>query len=180
MVNGLLVAWLRVPSIVATLGTLSIYRGFAFLVAGGKQVTLTELPPGYTDPARATILGIVPLFLVIAVVVVIVAAVVLRQTRSAVVYAVGSNPEAAAFLGIRLAVVTFAVFSAVRPARRPRRDPVGDAVRDDQRDRRDRGHAPGHRGRRRRRGQHLRRIGTVVGAGLGAMFLPSSPTRSSS
>ncbi|HSS35039.1 MAG TPA: ABC transporter permease [Patescibacteria group bacterium] len=112
MVNGLLVAWLRVPSIVATLGTLSIYRGFAFLVAGGKQVTLTDLPAGYTDPARATVLGIVPLFLVIAVVVIIVFAVVLRQTsfgRS--VYAVGSNPEAAEILGINSRVVTFAVFS---------------------------------------------------------------------
>ena len=41
----------------ATLGTLSIYRGIDFLIAGGKQVTLTELPPGYTDPAAATVLG---------------------------------------------------------------------------------------------------------------------------
>ena len=55
-------------------------------------MTLTDLPAGYTDPARDTVLGI-PLFLVIAVVVVIVAAVVLRQTsfgRS--VYAVGQQP----------------------------------------------------------------------------------------
>ena len=40
MINGLTVAVLRVPSIVATLGTLSIYRGIDFLIAGGKQVTL--------------------------------------------------------------------------------------------------------------------------------------------
>ena len=112
MFNGFLVAVLRVPSIVATLGTLSIYRGLAFLLAGGKQVTLTDLPPGYTDPAQATVLGIVPLFVVLAVVIVAIAAVVLRQTafgRS--VYAVGSNPEAAEVLGIDSRVVTFAVFS---------------------------------------------------------------------
>ena len=112
MVNGFLVAVLRVPSIVATLGTLSIYRGLAFLVAGGKQVTLIDLPPGYTDPAAATVLGVVPVFLVIAVVIVIVAAIALRQTpfgRS--VYAVGSNPEAAEILGIDSRVVTFVVFS---------------------------------------------------------------------
>jgi rhamnose transport system permease protein len=112
VVNGFLVAVLRVPSIVATLGTLSIYRGLAFLVAGGKQVPLSDLPPGYTDPARATVLGVVPLFVVLAVVIVVVAAVVLRQTpfgRS--VYAVGSNPEAAEVLGINARLVTFVVFS---------------------------------------------------------------------
>ena len=41
MINGVVVALFRVPSIVATLGTLSIYRGIDFLLAGGKQVTLT-------------------------------------------------------------------------------------------------------------------------------------------
>lgn len=112
MINGFLVAVLRVPSIVATLGTLSIYRGLAFLVAGGKQVTLIDLPPGYTDPARATVFGVLPVFLVLAVVIVIVAAIILRSTpfgRS--VYAVGSNPEAAEVLGINARVVTFVVFS---------------------------------------------------------------------
>ena len=113
MINGIVVAVFRVPSIVATLGTLSIYRGFAFLLAGGKQVTLTDLPPGYTDPARETVLGIIPLFLALAIVIVTVTAVILRQTRfGRSVYAVGSNPEAAEIIGIRTRVVTFAVFAA--------------------------------------------------------------------
>jgi rhamnose transport system permease protein len=112
MVNGVVVAVLRVPSIVATLGTLSIYRGFVLFVAGGKQVTLTELPAGYTDAARATIAGIIPLFLLIAVVIVAVMAVIMRQTRfGRQVYAVGSNPEAAEILGIRAGLITFVVFS---------------------------------------------------------------------
>jgi len=111
MFNGFLVSALRVPAIVATLGTLSLFRGFDYLIAGGKQVTLTELPPGYTDPARYTILGI-PLFVLIAIAVVVVTSIVLRQTIfGRQVYAVGSNPEAAAILGIRSGVVVFAVFS---------------------------------------------------------------------
>jgi rhamnose transport system permease protein len=111
MINGLLVAGLRVPAIVATLGTLSLYRGFAFLLAGGKQVTLTDLPPGYTDPASAVVLG-VPVFLLLAVAIVAVTGVALRQTRfGRQVYAVGSNPEAAEILGIRARLVTFSVFS---------------------------------------------------------------------
>jgi rhamnose transport system permease protein len=111
MINGVVVALFHVPSIVATLGTLSIYRGIDFLLAGGKQVTLTELPPGYTDGARATLIGI-PVFVLIALVVVVVCGVVLRQTRfGRSVYAVGSNPEAASILGIRTTLVTFVVFS---------------------------------------------------------------------
>jgi len=111
MINGFVVAVLRVPSIVATLGTLSVYRGFVLLIAGGKQVTLTDLPEGYTDAARASVAG-VPLFLIIAFAIVVVTAVVLRQTRfGRQVYAVGSNPEAASILGIRAGAITFIVFS---------------------------------------------------------------------
>ena len=111
MINGFVVAVLRVPAIVATLGTLSIYRGVDFLLAGGKQVTITDLPPGYTDAATANILGI-PLFVVIAVAIVAIVGILLRQTRfGRQVYAVGSNPEAATILGIRTRLVTFAVFS---------------------------------------------------------------------
>ena len=92
MFNGFLVSALRVPAIVATLGTLSLFRGFDYLIAGGKQVTLTELPPGYTDPARWTIVG-VPLFVLIAVAVVVVTSLVLRQTTfGRQVYAVAATP----------------------------------------------------------------------------------------
>ena len=112
MINGIVVGALRVPAIVATLGTLSIYRGIVFLLAGGKQVTLTDLPEGYTALARANVFGI-PLFFVIALVIVVVAAIVLRQTRfGRQIYAVGSNPEAAEILGIRAGLVTFVAFSA--------------------------------------------------------------------
>lgn len=111
MVNGVLVAFLRVPSIVATLGTLSIYRGIDFFIAGGKQVTVGQLPPGYTDIARATFIG-VPVFVWLALIVIAISTVVLRQTRfGRQVYAVGSNPEAATILGIRTRLVVFAVFS---------------------------------------------------------------------
>ncbi|HEX5148758.1 MAG TPA: ABC transporter permease [Candidatus Limnocylindrales bacterium] len=110
-VNGTVIVLFRVPAIVATLGTLSIYRGIDFLIAGGKQVTLGDLPEGYTDPARMMI-GPVPLFVVIAVVIVAIAAVVMRQTTAGRrVYAVGSNLEAATILGVRSGRVIFAAFT---------------------------------------------------------------------
>ncbi len=112
MVNGVIVTILRVPAIVATLGTLSVFRGVDYLVAGSHQVPLAGLPPGFTDPAQGDILG-VPIFVVIAVVVVLIGSVVLRSTRfGRQVYAVGSNPEAAAILGIPSRLVVFIAFSA--------------------------------------------------------------------
>jgi rhamnose transport system permease protein len=111
VVNGAIVSVFRVPAIVATLGTMSVYRGFTFLIAGGRQVSVSDLPPEYIALARASVLGI-PLYVVIAIVVVAIAGVLLQQTRfGRQVYAVGSNPEAATILGIRSRLVTFVVFS---------------------------------------------------------------------
>ncbi len=36
--NGVLVAWLKIPAIVATLGTLGLYRGIMLLWTGGKWI----------------------------------------------------------------------------------------------------------------------------------------------
>jgi len=111
MVNGTLVTVFRVPSIVATLGTLSIFRGIDYLIAGPHQVPLSGLPDGFTDAARDTILGI-PLFVVLVAVAVIVGSVLLRWTRfGRQIYAVGSNPEAAAILGIPARGVVFAAYT---------------------------------------------------------------------
>jgi rhamnose transport system permease protein len=111
MVNGVLVAVLRVPSIVATLGTLSIFRGIDYLIAGSHQVPLAGLPPGFTDAAHSTFLGL-PIFVDIAIVVALIATVILRWTRfGRQVYAVGSNPEAAAILGIPSRLVVFVAFA---------------------------------------------------------------------
>jgi len=111
MINGVVVTIFRVPAIVATLGTLSVFRGIDYLVAGSHQVPVAGLPPGFTDAAGDSILGI-PIFVVIAVGIVIVGSVVLRSTRfGRQLYAVGSNPEAAAILGIPSRLVVFTAFS---------------------------------------------------------------------
>jgi rhamnose transport system permease protein len=110
VVNGVIVSLFDVPAIVATLGTMSVYRGFTFLLAGGRQVSLSDLPPEYINVARATLFG-VPLFVIFAIAIVGVASLLLRQTRfGRQVYAVGSNPEAAAILGIRSRLVVFVAF----------------------------------------------------------------------
>jgi ribose/xylose/arabinose/galactoside ABC-type transport system permease subunit len=102
---------LKVPPIVATLGTLSIFRGIDYVIAGPDQVPLAGLPEGFTDIARADILGI-PVFVLGAVVLVVIGTVLLRSTRfGRQIYAVGSNPEAAAIIGIPSRRVVFVAYS---------------------------------------------------------------------
>ena len=111
MINGFVIAMLKVPPIVATLGTLSIFRGVDYVIAGPHQVPLAGLPVGFTDAARADFLG-VPLFVLLTIAVVAVGSVFLRSTRfGRQIYAVGSNPEAAAILGIPSRVVVFVAYS---------------------------------------------------------------------
>ena len=111
MVNGTIIGFFRVPSIVATLGTLSIFRGLVFFIAGGKQMDLADLPPGYSDPASQTVLGI-PVFVIVGFVVVVIVATVMRYTRfGRRTYAVGSNVEAATILGVRSRLHVFAALS---------------------------------------------------------------------
>ena len=111
MFNGAITTLFRIPSIVVTLGTLSIYRGLVFIIAGGKQINLVDLPSGYSNAATDTIVGI-PMFVLVAVVIVVVVALMLRMTRfGRQIYAVGSNAEAASILGIRSRWVVFWVFA---------------------------------------------------------------------
>ena len=43
MINGALIAFLGIPPIVMTLGTLAIFRGMIIIVAGGDQVNASEM-----------------------------------------------------------------------------------------------------------------------------------------
>jgi ribose/xylose/arabinose/galactoside ABC-type transport system permease subunit len=112
VINGGIVTLFRVPAIVATLGTLSVYRGTAYLIAGGGQISLSDLPQGYIALARVSVLG-VPLYVVLAAAITAIAGVCLKWTRfGRHIYAIGSNPEAATVLGIRSRLVVFITFAA--------------------------------------------------------------------
>jgi len=113
LINGLLVAVGNVPSIVATLGTLYLYRGVDFLLSGdGKQINAGELPARFTDLSNDTVVGI-PLPAVVAIVVVALLSALLRGSRAGRnFYAVGSNADAARAAGIavrRTVVTAFAL-----------------------------------------------------------------------
>ncbi len=108
--NGLVVTFGRVPSIVATLGTMSVYRGADFLIAGGSQVAAADLPSSYLHLATAPVFGI-PALIVYAAVVVAVLSYVMRVSRTGrEFYAVGSNPEAATLIGVPSHRIVFLAF----------------------------------------------------------------------
>jgi ribose/xylose/arabinose/galactoside ABC-type transport system permease subunit len=103
--NALLVGIVRLPPIIATLGTLSIYGGLQFVVTGGRQVD--HIPVQYTDLGSKTILPGIPVILLVGLAAVLITALVLRHTvfgRS--VYATGEDAEAAYRAGIPVQRVT--------------------------------------------------------------------------
>jgi rhamnose transport system permease protein len=81
------------------------------VIAGPDQVPLAGLPEGFAHIARTDVLGI-PVFVLLTVGVVVVGSLLLRSTRfGRQVYAVGSNPEAAAILGIPSRRVIFVAYA---------------------------------------------------------------------
>lgn len=98
--NGFLVAVLQIPSIVATLGTLSIYRGFVSLYANATEVTSGMLPGYARALAQQTWFGL-PAYVWLAVLMVVIVGLALKYLPwGRKIYAYGSNPKAAQFFGL--------------------------------------------------------------------------------
>jgi rhamnose transport system permease protein len=108
-INGGLTAYLRIPSIVATLATMIVLRDGLRWMTQGSWVG--DLPPGFQllglSPGRftATVFGLVLVLLLIS-------AAGLRYLRAArAIYATGSSEVAAAMVGIKTKRVVFSVFT---------------------------------------------------------------------
>jgi ribose transport system permease protein len=100
LINALLIRFVRLPSIVATLATLALYRGFGLAFSEGRQIVGAPLDHSFTKIVGGSVLGI-PFPGLVLLVVVAVLTVVLRLTPFGYrVRSIGSNPEAAEFSGI--------------------------------------------------------------------------------
>jgi rhamnose transport system permease protein len=101
LINGVLVTVGRLPALVATLGTLYVYRGLAFVWTGGSQVNAETLPDDFLSIGTSTVAG-VPTIALFTIVTLAVVGYALRNYRAGrELYAIGSNPEAARLAGIR-------------------------------------------------------------------------------
>lgn len=111
LINGLIVGYGRVSSIFATLGGLSIYRGLVNIYANGQQIDPRTVPVWVTQTVTGEIVPGVSNLAVIAVGVVVLVSVYLRYTRiGRQIYAVGSNPSAATFYGLKVPRVTLGAY----------------------------------------------------------------------
>lgn len=120
-VNGILVSLIGILPFVATLATLTILSGIAFVVSGGKTISGRAIPDTFSDFARGGLpLGdvggvalAIPNLTIVAVAVVLVVWVLLEQTTfGRRLYAIGGNIEAAHLAGVRvrrLRLIAFAL-----------------------------------------------------------------------
>lgn len=114
-INGLLVAFGRVPAIIVTLGTLALYRTFLVEYSNAKTVLTADLPLWVQNLPQINVFARgeleIRLLFVIALIVVILFQLLLRYTAfGRRIYAVGSNPDAARIAGFSAQRIVLAAF----------------------------------------------------------------------
>jgi ribose transport system permease protein len=98
--NGLFTTYVRVPSFIATLGTLSLYKGLALALSDGQQVGGLDQDHPLFQIVGGTVLGLPGAVWVLVASAAVMTVVFTRTRFGARIRAVGSNPDAAAFTGI--------------------------------------------------------------------------------
>jgi rhamnose transport system permease protein len=109
--NGALVAWLRVPSIVATIGTMSLFRGIAKGLLGDR--VLKGYPADFAWFGQGYAFSVVSFELLLFILAAVLCAFYLHYTVfGRRIIALGSNPVAARFSGVSVARYRFWIFAA--------------------------------------------------------------------
>jgi ribose transport system permease protein len=99
-INALLVVKVRINPIIATLGTLLLFRGLAFVISDGENIVIGSTE--WSTLGRGTVFG-VPITLVVFLAIFVIAAVLMRTTVVGNhVYASGGNSEASRNVGVKV------------------------------------------------------------------------------
>jgi rhamnose transport system permease protein len=110
--NGILVTKIGLPSIVVTIGTMSLFRGLAQVVMGDQAIT--TYPAGFSTVGQGYLIKWPPIAYSFALFLVLAAlfAVVLHRTATGRrLFAIGNNPTAAQFSGIPVSRIKLGLFS---------------------------------------------------------------------
>ena len=100
--NGFLIVRFRLPSLAVTIGTLALFRGFAYILLGDKAVA--DFPPKYTSFGIGVIPStFVPVPFVLFIILAVIFWVLLHHTTAGrCLYAIGGNQTAALFSGVNI------------------------------------------------------------------------------
>ncbi|MDA2965088.1 MAG: ABC transporter permease [Actinomycetota bacterium] len=112
VLNGLLVAGLRLPSLVVTLGTLYIVRGLVYVISNSVDYNAQELPPSLIeDLGQKVFFGLLPFTFSLVIIFMVLVAYFMKYAKSGRdAYAIGSNPPAADLVGLKVFRRTFLAF----------------------------------------------------------------------
>lgn len=107
--NGFLVTGLGLPSIVVTIGTMSLFRGISFIILGDQAYR--GYPADFAFFGQGYVWWVISFEFVLFAVIAAIYAVVLHTTSfGRMVYAIGNNATGALFSGIRVGRVKFILF----------------------------------------------------------------------
>ncbi len=107
--NGLLVTVMGLPSIVVTIGTMSLFRGISYIVLG--DTAYGGYPAGFKFFGQGYVWWVISFELVAFAVLALAFGVLLHLTNfGRAVYAIGNNPVASLFSGLRVGRVKFILF----------------------------------------------------------------------
>ena len=107
--NGFIVTWFRIPSIVVTIGTMSLFRGIAYVALGDQAYR--HYPAGFSYFGQGYVWWVVSFEFVLFIVFAVAFGVVLHLTSfGRRIYAIGNNPVAALFSGVRVDRIRFLLF----------------------------------------------------------------------
>jgi len=111
LLNGFLVARLRLPSLVVTLGTYAFFRGVAYVLLGDQAAR--GYPPSFTYLGQGKLFGtLVPFSVGLFIVLAIVYGLVLHKTRfGRHLFMIGNNEEAARYSGVPVARIKMMIFT---------------------------------------------------------------------
>lgn len=112
VVNGILIAFVGLPSLAVTIGTLALFRGLALVLIGDNSVSASTHPEWATELVNAKIGATgIPLVIVGVAAVIAAFAVLLHATPfGRGLYALGYSKEAARFVGIRVRLAKFLLY----------------------------------------------------------------------
>ena len=101
LVNGILVAKMKLQPFVATLGMMSVYRGVAYLITGGWPVL--NIPQNFRDIMDGDVIGTLSSSMILFLIVTVAAYILLKHTKfGTYLYSIGSNEEATRLSGVNV------------------------------------------------------------------------------